>query len=336
MSADITPRVELPLLLRYEVIDAVPWPGTLARLCLVSKLCRYAAESRLYRSFILVGHYTNDFCFTLDCVSPFFRLPSLTTFQVHACGGMDEFHHPVGVSSVTDIDLMCSILEAQEISLLIGVCKALRSFRFQYGCVTIWPDIEAEIEHLDLVAIGTALRHHKHSLEVLRIDDMDNEYIRNSPPSGAIGSLKDFEKLVSLDLEQHYLLGPVEVGSGREPETSDSSGNGAEPVNGQTINANQQIRLLDLLPPSLEALVLRDCDVTIVPQLCDIYARGSRQLPNLKRIGIDGTICPHPEHAEMVDGRYTRYDTDSAEFLSAMCVLQLVFGEAGIELNSDE
>jgi hypothetical protein len=120
---------------------------------------------------------------------------------------------------------------------------------------------------------GEGLAHLHHCLEELVLLSHDYDDNNGDEPARAIGSLADFQKLRQIVMHAKCLLGP-------DPEDQDD-----DDEDGSQHSATQPL-LVDILPTSLEALVLMKCDSGILDQLQGLLQQRKEKFSVLKNVAI--------------------------------------------------
>jgi len=236
--------------------------------------------------------------FNFHEVLPFFRLPSMQHVFTIGCRdphgpeglekGRKRIYYPlmkVGESSITDIELQYSEFKPRIIEGMVRSCRALESFSVSYDLSYEYNLHGASHSHdhtktshalavLDPPELGKALSSAKNSLQVLKV--YVEEFIchqafrglQGAPHIKPIGSLREFERLSTIEISIVILLGN---------------------------EARSAPMLVDILPLSLETLHLRDDNFTvpcdwdiggIVTHLAALAVDGSARLPKLQSVDL--------------------------------------------------
>ncbi|KAF2093185.1 hypothetical protein NA57DRAFT_61706 [Rhizodiscina lignyota] len=147
--------------------------------------------------------------FELKPISSLFRLPAIQRINGVACLEPEDdafkgFDCPEGTSTVREIDFRRSSVCPKAMSLMVGACRALRSFYCDWGGHTVgWSEI-------NFPTVGAALRKQEKSLESLTLDvrkhyDVwpENEDVLIPP----LGSFVGFERLRYIEAPAAALIG---------------------------------------------------------------------------------------------------------------------------------
>ncbi|GAB7350542.1 hypothetical protein MBLNU459_g1125t1 [Dothideomycetes sp. NU459] len=214
--------------------------------------------------------------FPLYPVSEMIRLPSLESFAAYGAfesGYAFQWTVKPRTLPLTSLDLGGCGLSASALATLIASCACLKTLFLSYGEDT------AQTEDITWPEIITALESQKDSLEVLglRADPCSQLYAEEiSSQSGLkefadwkpVGSLRHFTALKKLSIYQTPLLGPEDYIGEIEPALTD-------------------VHLPDILPSSLESLVIANCTIFALPQLEALLCVGKRGFPHLKKIDVE-------------------------------------------------
>lgn len=214
--------------------------------------------------------------FPLYPISEMVRLPSLKSFAAYgAFEAGHAFQWTVKPKSLplTTLDLGGCGLSASALTTLIASCACLKTLFLTYGEDT------AETEDITWPEVIKAIESQKDSLEVLglRADPCSQLYAEEiSSRSGlreigywkSVGSLSQFTVLKKLSIYQTPLLGPEDYIGEIEPAPTD-------------------VHLPDILPPSLESLVVANCSIFALPQLEALLSVRTKRFPKLKQIDVE-------------------------------------------------
>ncbi|KAF1355395.1 hypothetical protein BDV97DRAFT_104027 [Delphinella strobiligena] len=187
----------------------------------------------------------------------------IRSMQLHTCG--------LPTAAITRMAASCAKLETvrivyDEYDQSSALNTAVPQSLMQESVVT-WRSIVA------------ALSSKCHSLNLLHLDALytspltEVEYFEEEDEfqNATVGSLQHFTALKHLYISEIALLGP-------HFWWIDPAGN--------DINESQQPDLVDLLPPTLESLTLKDCTSAFLAQLEDLAQRCPVKLPSLRQISI--------------------------------------------------
>lgn len=145
--------------------------------------------------------------------------------------------------------------------------NSLRKFYYDHG--------GAIVGYSDFLPqkFGEALAHLHHCLEELTVLAHDYDDVHGDEPSRAIGSLAEFKKLRQIAMHAKTLLGP-------DPEDEDD-----DDEDGSQHSTTKPV-LVDILPSSLETLVLVKCDFDILDLLQELLKQRKEKFHALKNIAI--------------------------------------------------
>lgn len=219
---------------------------------------------------------TPNFGFPLHPISEMVRLPSLTSFAAYGASETGHaFQWTVKPKSLplTKLDLGGCGLSASALTTLVASCACLKTLFLTYGEDT------DQTEDITWPEIITAIESQKDSLEVLglRADPCSQLYAEEiSSRSGfkeiahwkPVGSLSQFKALKKLSIYQTPLLGPEDYIGEIEPAPTD-------------------VHLPDVLPPSLESLVVANCSIFALPQLEALLSTREKRFPRLNKIDVE-------------------------------------------------
>jgi hypothetical protein len=191
------------------------------------------------RSLQLTGaHRRHGFC--LRQFAPLFCLPSLRTFSASNClemGSMSNWNEIQNTSHIESITFKESKLSMDAIKCVLGACKAVKSFDFE------WKRPEnggEEAPLVDYAILDEALQVHMRSLESLKIRVLEpcfgDVLAVDTRVNSCLHSLGKFPNLRMVDVASNALL-----------EFDAST---------QAASQGDLSHLSNLLPPSLEKLVL--------------------------------------------------------------------------------
>lgn len=152
-----------------------------------------------------------------------------------------------------------------------------------------------------------------HSLKSLHLDapyespltEAEGFEKENEFKNATVGSLQHFTALKHLYISEIALLGPhfwwIDLA-------------------GHDINESKQPDLVDLLPPTLESLTLKDCTAASLVQLEDLVQRCSVKLPSLRQISIQPPyIDPARKYADVaaIEADEDRFEKLEKGFIAA-------------------
>ncbi|OCL07136.1 hypothetical protein AOQ84DRAFT_223168 [Glonium stellatum] len=211
--------------------------------------------------------------FQLVTIAPFFKLPSLRTFQAYQCqdgSWIAENYNTfaeknIGKFCITSINIEWSMLSIEAINALIRGCKALRSFQYSHH-YKVGSRLSAE--QFTTRELIRALGNHCKTLEYFRLDlhsGWDPQmWLRliEEEDDFRLGDIRNFTKLATLDVEQTALL---------------------------TEDPKKQISnrpFVEMMPSSLQSLTIRSCSDSIIPHIRDLSIWHKDFLPQLKQVEI--------------------------------------------------
>jgi hypothetical protein len=216
---------------------------------------------------------------------PFMQLPSLEIFSALRCKWSDSISDyspdsisdsPPGTSSISTLSFNESFLTADAARTVVHFCKALKTFSFTFGRMFSFAFGRMYVLGQPFTAheIVQALQLHKSTLENLRLDLNENwikpGWDQFEASQIMAGSLRNFQKLTTLEAGQQSLLGFL---FGTPDEQLDSN----------------LPRLVEILPASLESVTILYCDHRIESHLLELaQARrdAPERFPHLKTIDI--------------------------------------------------
>jgi hypothetical protein len=228
------------------------------------------------RSLQLTGTSTRDgFC--LRQFAPLFCSPSLRTFSATNClemGSMSNWNEIQNTSHIESITFNGSQLSMDAIKCVLGACKAVKSFDFEWECINLQAE---EAPLLDYAILDEALQLHMRSLESLKIRFTESwrgeMWAVDTGVNSCLHSLGKFPNLRMVDVASNALL-----------ELDAST---------QAASQGDLSHLSNLLPPSLEKLVLNYWESIPPPEynprfehLRYLAAECSLLLPKLKSLEI--------------------------------------------------
>jgi len=250
--------------------------------------------------------------FLLESIIPFLRLKSLTAFHGHMISGHSDgestpptFIANPSTFTTKELKFSSSVIHHELMVLFLRSFPALERLHYEFGgaCVGY-----ADFEPPRMMA---GLEHLKHCLKEITILGND---ARCGPEldSYPVGSFAAFETLTSIDA-----LATAMIGYGGE-RTCDGFRESQELVNS--------------VPPTLEALSLRDCHEVLAPhivsQASQLVLQKSTRTPALKQLnmGWEGIVYPDKPRTPgpVVHPGFTK---EEAQQLMAECE------KAGIELK---
>ena len=208
--------------------------------------------------------------YPLELIIPLFNIPSLTSFEGHQCYDHPnelELHEVSRMSNITDIKFRGSTLTHGPITRLMRAFKALESLDIVYevcsGRREKW-EMDNDATDLswefDFAAVTGAFLEQKKSLKILRLNFHDDSSFPELSFVNTIGSLGAMERLAELDLPQAAFLGN-EWGSMLRDHV-----------------------FADLLPQSLQTLIIRGWTKEIFTELWDLLAQRVSRFRKLRTI----------------------------------------------------
>ncbi|OCK74956.1 hypothetical protein K432DRAFT_386497 [Lepidopterella palustris CBS 459.81] len=232
-------------------------------------------EPAMFKSFkrLCVENGAGEGGFQLIRMTPFFRLPSLRTFEAYQCQDgpltpldFEKFAEKFrGSFSITSINIEWSSLSAEAVTAIITSCKMLRSFKYSHHYKVVSRLSTDQFSTLELV---NALRAHRDTLEIMKLDlhsGWDPQmWLRliEEEDDFRLGDIRDFTRLAVLDVEETALL---------------------------TEDPSRQITnrpFVEAMPSSLEKLVVRSCSELILPHLQALATARKEYLQSLKRVEV--------------------------------------------------
>lgn len=228
--------------------------------------------------------------FELRPISCLFSLPNIETVNGIAClepedAAFRNFDCPEGTSSVEHIEFRRSSICPKAMGLMVGACRALKSFYCDWGGHTVgWSEI-------NFPTVGTALRKQEHSLEKLTLDvrkhydvwpEQEDVLI---PP---LGSFSGCQHLTHIEAPAAALIGWDE---GR--------------VDGFPM-------LHEVLPYSLETLIVNQWSPGIIEHLEKMSELCATMFPNLKSITLHSALHADQESEEKMQTQFTKAGSEVA------------------------
>lgn len=226
-----------------------------------------------------------------EWLMPFATLPSMRAIFGEFVQGIDQATDkwvlPPHSSNVIYINLQCSVIKAQYLSeLLVGV-KALHHFTYhreddEGSAYALQWNCPMETHQI----IGTLLEHAKHSLEYLALTGRCHPRNGGNDIHPCKGSLRGFQNLKVVVIDSNIYV-----------EEASYSGPPLSPHEISYVGKNNQMcrRLVDLLPPSIETILLIGPDILdhIFGLLDKFFEQKQQRLPKLRKLLI-GKSNYHP------------------------------------------
>ena len=217
-------------------------------------------------------HLQIDFCCEeegLDLVDlrPVIAIQSVKILQGHLVYSDDQYDDALSRPrqlSIQHINLMCSVISHLRLKELIEGCHTLKTFEIVYGEVTTGAILE-----FDFDIVSSAFLAHKASLESLILDfegETATELLTDDDVEGVM-TMSSFECLRHIDLPAWGMLRDGQHDNGDEKFDFNAISN--------------------LLPRSLESLVVRSCNEDTVAPLWGLLSALDK-LPNLTDIAFSG------------------------------------------------
>ena len=222
---------------------------------------------------LCVENDANEGGFQLVTVAPFFKLPSLRTFQAYQCqdGSWTAEKYSafaeknIGKFCITSINIEWSMLSIEAVNALVRGCKALKSFKYSHHYKV---GSRLSTEQFTTRELIRALENHCETLEHFRLDlhsGWDPQMwlrLMEEEDDFRLGDIRNFTKLVTLDVEQTALLT-------EDPKRQTNS----RPF-------------VEMMPSSLQMLTIRSCSDSIVPHMQNLSILCKDFLPQLKQVEI--------------------------------------------------
>ncbi|MCJ1459438.1 hypothetical protein MMC28_009816 [Mycoblastus sanguinarius] len=208
-------------------------------------------------------------------------LPSLETYNATYCqwGNTYLSDYAPAMPSMTSLDFDLCAFTAKAMELVLKHCKGLKIFRFSYYPLYMF---DGQFTAADIVLL--LRRYHLSTIERLRIDlddgGSESESLKTIQLQEPLrldqimaGSLRDFSNLTFLSIGQQSLLGLLYLDERYRSDDEEQQW-------------NTDVKLGDILPPSLKALIILYCDARIYRYLIEMASVRKERLPNLEWVGI--------------------------------------------------
>ncbi|KAL2074210.1 hypothetical protein VTL71DRAFT_7988 [Oculimacula yallundae] len=224
---------------------------------------------------VAVAYADTEMGLGFEEVACFLELPSVKDFHIHMLDGTDfESSTPGKQFHTRKLVVSYSAVEPESLPPFLQCFPDLEYFSYEHaggivGCMEFLPQ-----------TLGLGIQHLKHNLKTLKVFGSPEAGDGDEPM--AVGSLKDFENLAFLHLEQATLLGFD------EEEDSDSNAEAVEAVH-----------LWKILPSSLMTLALSSCSLKIFNEFEGLLERKGGVTPKLCDVGFQFLEFSHePEYGE--------------------------------------
>ncbi|KAE9379556.1 hypothetical protein N431DRAFT_159357 [Stipitochalara longipes BDJ] len=205
-----------------------------------------------------IDYWDTEWGMGVQVILPYCAIPSIET--VRASMLEDEVnwanHLPTESYLVRNLRIHNSSVHGLTIRNLLTCFVALQRLYYDHGSATVgMADFLPQ-------RIGEGIAHLHDSLEELTLFGTEYDEISGEEARGSLGSLAEFKKLRCIGTEAEVLFSRLDFAS-------------AKP------------KLINILPASLETLVIRLCDDDIYSQLREFVRHGKDKFPVLKTVAID-------------------------------------------------